>query len=536
MKPQLKLVPLFIVLWLLFLPDQALAAIDNVGVLNTVLDRFEAAAATWRTVMIARATWLFWLLVMISMVWTFGMMALRKADLGEFFTEFLRFTMFTGFFWWLLLNGPQFAVDVMKSLRTVGAQASGLPNDLGPSGIVDVGFDIFFKVVDQANLWKPIDSLFGMLLGVGILIVFALVGTNMLLLLVSGYLFAYAGVFILGFGGSKWTSEMAIGYYRSILNVALQLMAMVLIIGIGRSFLDQYYTAMSAGIQIKELGVIAVVAAVLLFLVAKVPPQIGALAGGVTGNLGSNFGVGAAVTAAALGAAAAASVGSAMVSGAASAAGGTRALMAALSKASAVESSRDGISSIINAVGSAEAESSASESPLGAAMGDSGGSVSGSPNQSHTFQPANSFSSGASDRTASEGGVSPPSAGGSSSNETGGAEERSSDQAQGRGNRSAAGAIVAKVGRVAAHTVVNLAQGSWDVLKAKASDASDCAMDRIGETTGGKIAVAIKAGETAAKGGLGAAQFDENSLSAGTDSADFESEVAAFRDRKSKPS
>src|SRR5206468_961046 len=110
------------------------------------------------------------------------------------------------------------------SLRMIGAQASGLPNDLGPSGIVDVGFDIFFKVVDQAVIWKPMDSLFGMLLAAVILIVFALVGTNMLLLLISGYFFAYAGVFILGFGGSKWTSEMAIGYYKSILNIALQLM------------------------------------------------------------------------------------------------------------------------------------------------------------------------------------------------------------------------------------------------------------------------------------------------------------------------
>jgi type IV secretion system protein TrbL len=52
---------------------------------------------------------------------------------------------------------------------------------------------------------------------------------------------------------------------------------------------------------------------------------------------------------------------------------------------------------------------------------------------------------------------------------------------------------VAKVGKVAAGTVANLAQGSWDVAKAKAGEMGDAAMDRIGETTGGKIAAAIKA-------------------------------------------
>jgi len=532
-----KLALLSPLLLLVAFPELALAAIDNVGVLNTVLDRFEAAGLTWKTVMISRATWLFWLLVLVSMVWTFGMMALRKADLGEFFAEFLRFTMFTGFFWWLLLNGPNFAVDVMRSLRMVGAEASGLPNDLGPSGIVDVGFDIFFKVIDQSEIWKPIDSLFGMLLGVGILLVFALVGTNMLLLLVSGYLFAYAGIFILGFGGSRWTSEMAIGYYKSILNVGLQLMTMVLLIGIGRSFLDQYYTAMSAGIQIKELGVIAVVAAVLLFLVAKVPPQIGALAGGVTGNLGSNFGVGAAVAAAALGAAAAAAAGSAMLAGAANAAGGAQALMAAFSKASAAESAGGGMSSLMNAAGAVGTDSNGGggDTPLGTAMGDSGGGMSGSAGSTMASDSVTSSSSSASSSGAGEGETTQHEAGESSSSEAGGSGTRASSETRSNRTVSATSAIAAKAGRVAARTGVNLAQGSWDVMKAKASDIRDSAKDRIGETTGGKIAAAIKARDLATNGGLGADQFYENSLSAGDESPNVESEVAAFRDGKSKP-
>ena len=58
---------------------------------------------------------------------------------------------------------------------------------------------------------------------------------------------------------------------------------------------------------------------------------------------------------------------------------------------------------------------------------------------------------------------------------------------------SRAAAVAAKVGRVAAGTAANLAQGSWDVAKAKAGSIKDAAMDRIGETTGGKIAAAIKA-------------------------------------------
>ena len=290
-----------LLLWLAVFSVRAYAAgpgATSDDVMDNVLNRYATVASTWGGLMTTRATWLFWLLVVISMVWTFGLMALRKADIGEFFAEFIRFTMFTGFFWWLLMNGPRFATDIMTSLRMIGAQASGLPNTLAPSGIVDIGFDIFNKVVDQSTVWKPMDSLFGLLLSMAILIVFALIGVNMLLLLISGWIFAYAGVFILGFGGSRWTSDMAIGYFKSILNIGLQLMTMVLLVGIGKSFVDSYYVSMSAGMTLKELAVMAVVAAILLALVAKVPPQVGALAGGSTGSLGSNFGVGAAVGAA----------------------------------------------------------------------------------------------------------------------------------------------------------------------------------------------------------------------------------------------
>ena len=87
----------------------AAAAVQPDGVLDEVAARFLAASSTWGATITDYASWLFWILVTISMVWTFGQMALRRADIGEFFAEFIKFTIFTGFFWWLLTNGPAFA-------------------------------------------------------------------------------------------------------------------------------------------------------------------------------------------------------------------------------------------------------------------------------------------------------------------------------------------------------------------------------------------------------------------------------------------
>src|SRR5574337_498527 len=277
------------------------------------------------------------------------MMALRKADIGEFFAEIVRFTIFTGFFWWLLTNGPIFAKSIMDSLRQIGGNATGLGTRLSPSGVVDVGFAIFDKVIDQSSMWWPVNSAVGIIIAAIILMLLALVGVNMLLLLVSGWILAYAGVFFLGFGGSRWTSDMAISYYKTVLGVAAQLLVMVLIVGIGKTFLDDYYERMSEGITIKELGVMLIVSMILLMLVNKLPSLVSVIITGASvGHAGiGNFGSGAAVGAAGMAAAAAATGGTMLAASAVNAAGGAQALTAAFSKASEnVQSGSDVLTSM----------------------------------------------------------------------------------------------------------------------------------------------------------------------------------------------
>ena len=153
--------PCLLFLALIFFSAQAQAAIDSAGVLDNILSRYHTAASAWQTVITQRASWLFWLLVVISMVWTFGLMALRRADIGEFFAEFVRFTVFTGFFWWLLINGPAFATSIIASLKQIGSEASGLRGMGSPSSIVDIGFEIFYRAIGQSIVRAAVDSMAG---------------------------------------------------------------------------------------------------------------------------------------------------------------------------------------------------------------------------------------------------------------------------------------------------------------------------------------------------------------------------------------
>ena len=301
----------------------ASAQLSNQGILDTVVTEFATRAASWQTIVMNAATFLFWTLCAISLVVTFGFMALRKADIGEFFAEFIKFCLFFGFFLWLLRNGPNFVNSIFQSLARIGEHASGVAS-VTPSGIVDIGFMILRHAFRNSSMWSPAESIIGVTLSLGIFVMLALVAMNMLLLLVSAWLMMYAGIFFLGFGTSRWTSGMAINYYKTVLGIAVQIMTIVLLVGIGNNLLSSFYPKMNTGtLNFEELGVMLVFCMALLMLVKRVPPLVaGIISGTSVRNVGGigNFGAGAALAAAGMAAAA--------VSGC------TSAVMAAFSKAS----------------------------------------------------------------------------------------------------------------------------------------------------------------------------------------------------------
>ncbi|MCQ4231986.1 P-type conjugative transfer protein TrbL [Pseudomonas stutzeri] len=505
----------------------ASAQLTNQGMLDQVVTEFATRASAWQTVVMSAATFLFWTLGMISLVITFGFMLLRKADIGEFFAEFIRFILFFGFFLWLLRNGPAIANSIIQSLARIGEQASGVAS-VTPSSIVDVGFMILKQAFSNSTNWSPVDSFIGVVLSIGILILLTIVAVNMLLLLVSGWLLMYAGIFLLGFGGSRWTSDIAISYYKTVLGVAVQIMTMVLLVGIGNDLLSSFYARMNTGVQnFDELGVMLVFCVALLMLVNRVPPLVAGVitgagignAGGI-GSFGAGAALGAAMGAASVAAGAASMAGNSVLSGAANLAGGTSALNAAFMKAQTAMSDAGGgmdmMASMQGEIASAGNESaSAGGTPFAqaAGLGDSswdGGSTSGGSSS------AASSESGAD--KAAESRNEP--ARGAVSGQQGGHQTGLGRTGSGGFTRAAA---------LSAGTAAELAKGAGTVLKSTAVQLADGFRERMDQTIGGQAAAAIRAGTA-----VDAPAFDGDSLAGGeidNEAADPDGEIAAFVNR-----
>ncbi len=291
---------LLILIVLIFFSANAYAELSyidpgtNQSVLDQVVSKFQGKVKSWQSVIQGAAERLFWTLVLISMVWTFGMMLLRRADIGEFFAEFTRFIIFTGFFFWLLTNavsGQNIAGTIIDSMQQLGGTAAGLPSGANHASIVDTGILIWHQAMNNMNILDPIDSLVGLILSLGILIILAVIAVNMLLLLIASWVLLYAGIFLLGFGGARWTTDIAINYFKTVLGVGIQLFVMLLIIGIGSDLLTSFYSKMGKNVlNYEELAVMLVFTIALWVLISKLPPLISGI---VTGSsIGSTAGIG----------------------------------------------------------------------------------------------------------------------------------------------------------------------------------------------------------------------------------------------------
>src|ERR1700693_2546064 len=110
---------------LLLAPAPACAQTTGDSGVGNITSQFSNSTKKWETSIKGHAVTLFWILAAIAAVWTFILLVLRQADLAELFGAVTRFTFVTFFFYWILLNGGEFATKIMQSTQQIGNDATG---------------------------------------------------------------------------------------------------------------------------------------------------------------------------------------------------------------------------------------------------------------------------------------------------------------------------------------------------------------------------------------------------------------------------
>ncbi|SHO23814.1 P-type conjugative transfer protein TrbL [Moritella viscosa] len=220
---------------MLFALNPALAATGapDTGAMNELLRIFENTAGQWPAIIQPITTWLFWSLVTISWAWGFGEMALKGADIKELLAELFKRTFMVGFFWWLLISAPRLAAAIVNGFTWIGGQLAGSSaayTSISPSSIFDIGISLVTKILKKLSVTDPIDSLGYVLVAIGIIVIFAFITLQLMVLIIQYYFFLNAGVVMMGFLGHEWSREYGINYFKLMIGLGVKYLTMQLII------------------------------------------------------------------------------------------------------------------------------------------------------------------------------------------------------------------------------------------------------------------------------------------------------------------
>jgi type IV secretion system protein VirB6/type IV secretion system protein TrbL len=269
-------------LLVLFIPGAHAAPVDLD--VDDVLQRFLSIQVRAEIVEAARS--LFWALATISLVWTMGMLIVRQ-DIGEMLMELLRFMVVTGIFYWLLINastydgGEDFVGDIVTSFfEMLTGGSSDSPVRGNANNFLQWGLHVYTRVLAVTDGGDIANRIVACGLAIVILAILTLMTAQFVLALVMAWMLGYAGIFLLGFGGARWTSPIAISFYKNVLAVGISLLALSIIGRVGSEVLSAFNVAGDIA-QFVNLGPLLAASIIMLVLSIKIPQLLYTL---VTGS------------------------------------------------------------------------------------------------------------------------------------------------------------------------------------------------------------------------------------------------------------
>ncbi|ELQ2623594.1 P-type conjugative transfer protein TrbL [Campylobacter coli] len=284
---------------------------------NGVLDLLQNGLESWIPLIKTACLWVFWTLVVIDLVWTFGLKALSGFEFGDFLATLIKKIMYIGIFLFLF-NTDQWLQILFNSFSQL---ATGVSNGIKitPSNIVTSGVEILLSIWEAAGL-NLAKTLFLLICGLIILIGFLLMAIDLLIVYLKFFLMNVIVFFALALGGLNHFKQIGLNPIMTAIKIGIELLMIQGLMALAINITNSAFKEIAQNLTIDLTLQILVIALIFCMITKMVPGIIEAV---FNGSIGESAGAAAgfrAVATMAAGAAAGAAVG---------AVGATRAMNAA---------------------------------------------------------------------------------------------------------------------------------------------------------------------------------------------------------------
>ncbi|EAL6102338.1 P-type conjugative transfer protein TrbL [Campylobacter coli] len=303
------------IIFLIFLiPNLAFGAENADGILSLIRN----GILSWTPLIKTACLYVFWTLVAIDLVWTFGIQALRGFEIGEFLATLIKKVMYIGIFLFLF-NTDQWLQIIFNSFSQL---ATGVSNGISitPQNIIEQALNLVGKIIQSMDFWSPGDSILKVIAGVIILIAFVLMAIDLLIVYLKFFLMNVIVFFALALGGLSHFKQIGLNPIMTAIKVGVELFMIQGLMALSITMIDVINNEITQKSTADVILQILVVALIFCMITKMIPGIIEAV---FNGSIGESAGAAAGFRAVATMAA------GAVATGVAGAVGVTRAMNAA---------------------------------------------------------------------------------------------------------------------------------------------------------------------------------------------------------------
>ncbi|EAL7355053.1 P-type conjugative transfer protein TrbL [Campylobacter coli] len=295
---------LALVLFLCFLiPNLAFGAESPEGALTLIKN----GLLSWTPLIKTACLWVFWTLVAIDLIWTFGLKALSGFEFGDFLATLIKKIMYIGIFLFLF-NTDQWLQIIFNSFSQLATNVNnGI--DVKPNNIISTAIDVVITILQSASIFSPVQSFFIAISGIIILISFLLMAIDLLIVYLKFFLMNVIVFFALALGGLNHFKQIGLNPIMTAIKVGVELFMIQGLMGICFTMIGAIANEINQNITIENI-LIALVTPVIFCIITKMIPGI--IEAVFNGSIGESAGASAgfrAVATMAAGAATGAAVG-----------------------------------------------------------------------------------------------------------------------------------------------------------------------------------------------------------------------------------
>jgi len=321
--------------FLIFFNNLAIASNIDQSILGDITQKYKNIGSTWGDNIKTHALWLLKWMLVIQLTVMAVKLGFKQSTLQDVIEDLVMVTIFGGIFWALIIKGQGWGINLINGMVDMAQDVAGGGSPPSEAFFAKI-FNDTLKIADNMMYsWNPILVPAICLCAICSAICGAFIYGMYLVVLCESYIAFNLGLFILGFGGMRYTRSFATGFLKYALSVGLKLFVIRCLLYILGSFLADMvlFTFKS----FTETLVITACFFILAFLIKVLPDTIakivtlhsGSSAGAITGAMAAGAGMAAGAASMGVGAAAGAAGGGGMAGALSGARGGA---MSALEK------------------------------------------------------------------------------------------------------------------------------------------------------------------------------------------------------------